>query len=111
MDNIAVLETTYYMNNCINLTDICKKLVSKTIAKELALMERIKAHLEDGKMAKSFDDINDEDEQQWLESYNLLTYKPVIFAIVLSFLAALTALEILLSRISRSEKISSRLIV
>ena len=52
----------------------------KTIAKELALMERIKAHLEDGKMAKSFDDINDDDEQQWLESYNLLTYKPVIFA-------------------------------
>ena len=52
----------------------------KTIAKELALMERIKEHLEDGKMAKSFDDINDEDEQQWLESYNLLTYKPVIFA-------------------------------
>ena len=52
----------------------------KTIAKEMALMERIKAHLEDGKMAKSFDDINDEDEQQWLESYNLLTYKPVIFA-------------------------------
>ena len=52
----------------------------KTIAKELALMERIKAHLEDGKMAKSFDDINDADEQQWLESYNLLTYKPVIFA-------------------------------
>ena len=52
----------------------------KTIAKELALMERIKVHLEDGKMAKSFDDINDEDEQQWLESYNLLTYKPVIFA-------------------------------
>ena len=52
----------------------------KTIAKELALMERIKAHLEDGKMAKSFDDINDEDEQQWLESYNLLNYKPVIFA-------------------------------
>ena len=52
----------------------------KTIAKELALMERIKAHLEDGKMAKSFDDINDEDDQQWLESYNLLTYKPVIFA-------------------------------
>ena len=52
----------------------------KTIAKELALMERIKAHLEDGKMAKSFEDIYDEDEQQWLESYNLLTYKPVIFA-------------------------------
>ena len=54
--------------------------MDKEAAKELALMERIKAHLEDGKMAKSFDDINDEDEQQWLESYNLLTYKPVIFA-------------------------------
>ena len=52
----------------------------KSAAKELALLNKIKAHLEDGKMAKSFDDINDEDEQQWLESYNLLTYKPVIFA-------------------------------
>ena len=52
----------------------------KTIAKELALMERIKAHLEEGKMAKSFDDISDEDEQAWIEEYNLLTYKPVIFA-------------------------------
>ena len=52
----------------------------KAATKELALLEKIKAHLEDGKMAKSFDDINDEDEQQWLESYNLLTYKPVIFA-------------------------------
>lgn len=52
----------------------------KTIAKELALMERIKAHLEEGKLAKSFADIGDEDEQAWLDSYNLLTYKPVIFA-------------------------------
>ena len=54
--------------------------MDKTLAKELELVEAVKAHLEDGKMAKSFDDINDEDEQQWLESYNLLTYKPVIFA-------------------------------
>ncbi|XCP86608.1 redox-regulated ATPase YchF [Roseburia hominis] len=52
----------------------------KTIAKELALMERVKAHLEEGKLAKSFDEVGDEDEQAWLESYNLLTYKPVIFA-------------------------------
>jgi len=52
----------------------------KVIAKELALMEKVKAHLEDGKMAKSFTEIGDEDEQAWLESYNLLTYKPVIFA-------------------------------
>ena len=52
----------------------------KTVAKELDLMERIKAHLEEGKMAGSFDDIRDEEEQEWIVSYNLLTYKPVIFA-------------------------------
>ena len=52
----------------------------KSAAKELALLEKIKAHLEDGKMAKSFTDIDNEDEEAWLNSYNLLTYKPVIFA-------------------------------
>jgi len=51
----------------------------KAIAKELAMMERIKAHLEDGKMAKSFE-TEDEEEQEWIEGYNLLTAKPVIFA-------------------------------
>lgn len=51
----------------------------KTVAKELALMERLKAYLEEGKLARGFE-ANDEDEQEWLESYNLLTYKPVIFA-------------------------------
>ena len=55
--------------------EILERRISKAVR-----AARIKAHLEDGKMAKSFDDINDEDEQQWLESYNLLTYKPVIFA-------------------------------
>ena len=52
----------------------------KSAAKELVLLEKIKAHLEDGKMAKSFTDIDNEDEEAWLASYNLLTYKPVIFA-------------------------------
>ncbi|MDL2295321.1 redox-regulated ATPase YchF [Lachnospiraceae bacterium OttesenSCG-928-E19] len=52
----------------------------KSAAKELALLERIKAYLEDDNMAKSFTDINDEEEQAWLASYNLLTNKPVIFA-------------------------------
>ena len=52
----------------------------KSAAKELELLEKIKAHLEDGKMAKSFTDIDNEDEEAWLNSYNLLTYKPVIFA-------------------------------
>lgn len=51
----------------------------KTAAKELGLLERIKAHLEENKMAKSFT-TDDEDEQEWLKSYNLLTGKPVIFA-------------------------------
>jgi GTP-binding protein YchF len=52
----------------------------KTLAKEVDLLQRIKAHLEEGKTAKSFNDVADEEEQAWLESYNLLTYKPVIFA-------------------------------
>ena len=51
----------------------------KTQAKELELQNRIKAHREAGKLAKTFE-TNDEDEQAWLEEYNLLTYKPVIFA-------------------------------
>ncbi|MFA9375137.1 MAG: redox-regulated ATPase YchF [Lachnotalea sp.] len=50
----------------------------KALAKELDLLIRIKDHLENGKMAKSFE-IND-DELELLVSYNLLTYKPVIFA-------------------------------
>ncbi|HBA63378.1 MAG TPA: redox-regulated ATPase YchF, partial [Lachnospiraceae bacterium] len=53
--------------------------MDKSAAKELALLERIKAHLEEGKLAKSFT-TDDEDEQLWLNGYNLLTYKPVIFA-------------------------------
>lgn len=52
----------------------------KTAAKELALLEKIKAHLEDGKLAKTYEGAEDEDEAAWLLSYNLLTYKPVIYA-------------------------------
>lgn len=51
----------------------------KSAAKELELLERIKAHLEENKMAKSFT-TEDEEEQVWLADYNLLTGKPVIFA-------------------------------
>lgn len=54
--------------------------MDKTQAKELDLQQRIKAHLEEGKTAKTFPDELDEDEQIWLESYNLLTYKSVIYA-------------------------------
>ena len=45
----------------------------------MELLNKIKAHLEDGKLAKTFA-TDDEDELEWLKSYNLLTYKPVIFA-------------------------------
>ena len=51
----------------------------KELAKELSLLNRIKAHLEEDKLAKTFE-TEDEDEQVWLASYNLLTAKPVIFA-------------------------------
>ena len=43
------------------------------------LFRSLKAHLEDGKLARSFV-TEDEDELALLNSYNLLTYKPVIFA-------------------------------
>lgn len=51
----------------------------KSAAKELALQERIKEHLEAGKLAKTFE-TEDEDEKAFLAEYNLLTAKPVIFA-------------------------------
>lgn len=51
----------------------------KTLAKEEDLLKRLKAHLEDGKMAKTFE-TEDEDELGFIATYNLLTIKPVIFA-------------------------------
>ena len=54
--------------------------MDKTLAKEMELLEAVKAHLEDGKLAKSFEVPDDEDVQNWFASYNLLTAKPVIYA-------------------------------
>ena len=51
----------------------------KALAKEVELLQRLKAFLEEGKMAKAFE-VEDDDEKVLLESYNLLTYKPVIYA-------------------------------
>ena len=51
----------------------------KELAKEVAFLHRIKEHLEEGKLAKSLP-VDDEDELAWIQSYNLLTYKPVIYA-------------------------------
>ncbi len=53
--------------------------MDKSLAKEAALLESLKAHLEEGKLAASYV-TEDEDEKALLDSYNLLTYKPVIFA-------------------------------
>lgn len=53
--------------------------MDKGAAKELNLLKRIKAHLEDEKMASTLD-IEDEDEQKMMAGYNLLTAKPVIYA-------------------------------
>lgn len=52
--------------------------MDKTLAKELELVESIKAHLEAGKMARSFEVPDDDDAQLWFKGYNLLTAKPTI---------------------------------
>ena len=54
--------------------------MDKTLAKELELVEAVKAHLEDGKMARTFEVPDDDDAQIWFKGYNLLTAKPTIYA-------------------------------
>ena len=51
----------------------------KDAAQELAMLQRLKAHLEEGKKA-SFFERKSENEEAWFAEYNLLTAKPVIFA-------------------------------
>lgn len=51
----------------------------KSAAKEVEMLERLKAHLEDGKLAIGFT-TQDEDEEAFFKEYNLLTAKPVIYA-------------------------------
>ncbi len=53
--------------------------MDKVLAKELKLLERVKAYLEDGKLAKTFE-LEDEEEELWFQGYNLLTATPVIYA-------------------------------
>lgn len=54
--------------------------MDKTLAKEETLLKNIREHLENGGMAKTYPLSEDEDEQSWFASYNLLTAKPVIYA-------------------------------
>lgn len=52
----------------------------RLLQRSLELVEAVKAHLEDGKMARSFEVPDDEDAQIWFKGYNLLTAKPTIYA-------------------------------
>ena len=51
----------------------------KSLGKELEFLKRLKEYLELGKLAKGFE-CEDEEEQEFLASCNLLTAKPVIYA-------------------------------
>lgn len=51
----------------------------KALAKELALLEGIKAHLEQSKPARSYEP-EDDDMKALMATYDLLTAKPVIYA-------------------------------
>lgn len=51
----------------------------KNQAKEAELVKKLIDHLENGQSARTFETA-DEDEKALLESFNLLTYKPVIYA-------------------------------
>ena len=53
--------------------------MDKEAAKELPILEKIKAHLEAGKMAKTME-WDEEEEESFVKSLNLLTHKPTIFA-------------------------------
>ncbi len=53
--------------------------MDKTLAKELELLNRLKARLEDGKLAMGYE-TEDDEEKALFEGYNLLTAKPVIYA-------------------------------
>lgn len=51
----------------------------KDAAKEAELVKRLMEYLESGKPARNFE-VEDEEEQALLNSFNLLTFKPVIYA-------------------------------
>jgi len=53
--------------------------MDKDAAREYELLKKVKAHLEDGKMASSLE-IEDEEDKKLLAGMSLLTAKPVIYA-------------------------------
>lgn len=56
-----------------------KSLNIAKIAREEELLKRIREHLEKGRLVKSME-VEDEEDQALLRSFQLLTYKPVIYA-------------------------------
>ncbi len=56
-----------------------QKSGDKALMAETKLLERLKAHLEDGQVARRFETENEE-EAAILADMNLLTYKPVLYA-------------------------------
>ena len=52
---------------------------NKELAKVVELLKAMKAHLEEGRLARSYE-TEDEDEREFINTLNLLTWKPVIFA-------------------------------
>ena len=53
--------------------------MDKEAGREMALLKRVKEHLEEGKPASSME-LSGEEEEKWFAGYNLLTAKPVIYA-------------------------------
>ncbi|MDO4306415.1 MAG: redox-regulated ATPase YchF [Eubacteriales bacterium] len=53
--------------------------MDKEAAKELNFLQKVKEHLENGQLAITLE-LENEDEQGWMGTYNLLTAKPVIYA-------------------------------
>ena len=53
--------------------------MDKEAGREMALLKRVKEHLEEGKPASSLE-LQGEEEEKWFAGYNLLTAKPVIYA-------------------------------
>ena len=56
-----------------------QKSGDKALIAEAKILERLKAHLEDGQVARRFP-IESDEEKALLDDMNLLTYKPVLYA-------------------------------
>ena len=61
-------------------------MADKSLAGELQTLQNLYAHLENGNLAKSYEPEND-DERAFINTLDLLTWKPVIFAAVRKFAA------------------------